>query len=66
MKSRINCNDKLWKQAVEAALAQGKDVELINLDEIEDGDFCEHLAEDQGMEFSVDAETGYGRIYKPQ
>jgi hypothetical protein len=62
--TRIICNDRLWMTFAAQAVARGQEIELVNLDHEEDGDFCESLAGLHAMLFTIDPETGYGRFTK--
>jgi hypothetical protein len=59
---RIICNDKLWKDFLVPAIVRKEEVELVNFDYEDDGDFCEKLADQHGMIFQTDPDTGYGRF----
>ena len=62
---KISCNDRLWKQLLEAALPREDLIQLINLDEEEDGAYCRALALEHRMDFTVDEVTSYGLFKRP-
>ncbi|MDB6029169.1 MAG: hypothetical protein JWM68_5392 [Verrucomicrobiales bacterium] len=64
VRAKINCNDRLWKDLLEQALKQGREVELINPDDVEDGPYCERMARDFKMVFRIDPSNGYGSFAK--